>query len=284
MEQVSPNIQALDILEEEKPVKEKPGPCDQLCSKCISFTIPNILKSVTCTSSNSNDSVNDSFTLSSDNIAHIESCTVEQSDNKTWHELRKGRLTASNFYRVCKAVDANNCPLSLSKTILGDYGEINAPSLVWGKKKEKAALQLFMRVCRQSHVKPFLSKKGLRIHHSMNFIGCSVDGLFTCKCHGSTIIEVKCPFSSRDEDPKHVCLKKGCVFNENGEIVVTENCEYYHQMQGQMGIYGINQSNLVLYTKKGICVARADFDHDFFQRMLNKLDTFFKLHVMKSFK
>lgn len=57
----------------------------------------------------------------------------------------------------------------------------------------------------------------------MNFIGCSVDGLFTCKCHGSTIIEVKCPFSSRDEDPKHVCLKKGCVFNENGEIVVTEN-------------------------------------------------------------
>ena len=98
MEQVSPNIQALDILEEEKPVKEKPGPCDQLCSKCISFTIPNILKSVTCTSSNSNDSVNDSFTLSSDNIAHKESCTVEQSDNKTWHELREGRLTASNFY------------------------------------------------------------------------------------------------------------------------------------------------------------------------------------------
>ena len=117
-------------------------------------------------------------------------------------------MTASNFYRVCKAVDANNCPLSLSKTILGDYGEMNAPPLVWGKKKENAALQLFMRVCRQSHVKPFLSKKGLRIHHSMNFIGCSVDGLFTCKCHGSTIIEVKCPFSCRDEGPKHVCLKK----------------------------------------------------------------------------
>ena len=55
----------------------------------------------------------------------------------------------------------------------------------------------------------------------------------------------------------------------NGDIVVTENCEYYHQMQGQMGIYGINQSHLVLYTKKGICVARADFNHDFFQRMLN---------------
>ena len=71
MEQVPPNIQALDILEDEKSVKEKPGPCDQLCSKCISFIIPNILKSVTCTSSNSNDSVNDSFTLSSDNVAHI---------------------------------------------------------------------------------------------------------------------------------------------------------------------------------------------------------------------
>nr|XP_022331745.1 uncharacterized protein LOC111129583 [Crassostrea virginica] len=157
LREVSPNIQALDILEEEKPVKEKPGPCDQLCSKCISFTIPNILKSVTCTSSNSNDSVNDSFTLSSDNIAHIESCTVEQSDNKTWHELRKGRLTASNFYRVCKAVDANNCPLSLSKTILGDYGEINAPSLVWGKKKEMAALHESLS---SISCKTFFVKKG----------------------------------------------------------------------------------------------------------------------------
>ena len=51
-----------------------------------------------------------------------------------------------------------------------------------------------------------------------------------------------------------------------------------------MGMYDINQSNLVHYKKKGICVARTGFDHDFFQRMLNKLDTFFKLHVMKSFK
>ena len=116
-----------------------------------------ILKSVTCTSSNSNDSVNDSFTLCSDNIAHIESCTVEQSDNKTWHELRKGRLTASNFYRVCKAVDANNCPLLLSKTILGDYWETNTPSLVWGKKKEKAALQLFIF---SFSCKTFFVKKG----------------------------------------------------------------------------------------------------------------------------
>ena len=263
--QISPNIQALDILEVQKPVqKDSGGDCDQPCSKCTAFTIPNMLNNIQ--SSNANNSVN-LCTLSNDNIAHIETCTSEQSDSKMWHELRKGRLTASNFSKVCKAVDANKCHApSLHKTILGEYGEIPAPSLVWGKKKESAALQHCMRVCQKSHVHPLLSHRGLRIHSTMNFIGCSIDGLLTCKCHGSTIIEVKCPFTYRDEDPKDICLKKGCVINEKGEIVVTENSEYYHQIQGQMGIYGIYQCNIIFYTKKGICVAHADFNPDFFSK------------------
>jgi hypothetical protein len=128
-----------------------------------------------------------------------------------------------------------------------------------------------MRVCHESH-----------LHPSLNFIGCSIDGLFTCKCHDSIIIEVKCPFALRDEDPKDVCLKKGCVIDEKGRIVVTEISEYYHQMQGQMGIYNIHQSNLIIYTKKGICVAHANFDPHFFQSMISKLESFFKQHVEKS--
>ena len=93
---------------------------------------------------------------------------------------------------------------------------------------------------------------------------------------------MKCPFTYRDEDPKDICLKKGCVINEKGEIVVTENSEYYHQIQGQMGIYGIYQCNIIFYTKKGICVAHADFNPDFFQKMLSKLESFFKQHILNS--
>ena len=256
---------------------EKGGDCDQPCPKCTAFTMPNMLKNIT--SSNEISSIN-LCTLSKENIVHIESCTSEQSDSKMWHELRKGRLTASNFCKICKAVDASNP--SLLKTIFSEYGEITAPSLVWGKKKERTALQHYMRVCQKSHIQPNLSHRGLRIHPSLNFIGCSIDGLFTCKCHDSIIIEVKCPFALRDEDPKDVCLKKGCVIDEKGRIVVTEISEYYHQMQGQMGIYDIHHSNLIIYTKKGICVAYANFDPDFFQKMLSKLESFFKQHVERS--
>ncbi|XP_062567898.1 uncharacterized protein LOC134230137 [Saccostrea cucullata] len=235
----------------QKPIENVTGDCDQPCQKCTVFTISNMLKNVKSTAAN--DPVNLCH-LSNDNIAHIESCTAEQSDSKTWHELRKGRLTASNFCKVCKAVDANKCQPSLLKTILGEYGEVTAPSLLWGKKKEVAALQLYMKVCSKSHLHPRLSHKDLRIHPTMDFIGCSIDGLFTCKCHDCTIFEVKCPFSLRDEDPKEVCLRKGCVLNKKVEVIVTENSEYYHQIQGQMGIYGIHQSNLILYTKeKNLC-------------------------------
>jgi hypothetical protein len=77
-----------------------------------------------------------------DNIIHVESCTNEQSDSKMWHELRKGRLTTSIFCKIYKAVDASKCPASLLKTILGEYGEVTAPSIVWGKKKESSSSTL----------------------------------------------------------------------------------------------------------------------------------------------
>ncbi|XP_062580916.1 uncharacterized protein LOC134242809 [Saccostrea cucullata] len=147
LREISPNIQALDILEVQKPVQNDKGDeADQQCPKCSAFTMPNMLKKIASCNANEFHNSENLCTLSNDNISHIESCTSEQSDCKIWHELRKGRLTASNFSKVCKAVDSNKCPPSLLKTILGEYGEISAPSLVWGKKKEKAALQHYMRM------------------------------------------------------------------------------------------------------------------------------------------
>lgn len=69
-------------------------------------------------------------------------------------------------------------------------------------------------------------------------------------------------------------LKKGCVINTNREIVFTENCEYYHQVQGQKGLYCMNTSHLALNTKSGICVVHAYFDRDVYKRMLYNMPTF----------
>lgn len=49
--------------------------------------------------------------------------------------------------------------------------------------------------------------------------------------------------------PREVAIQKGCVIIGNKSLV-TEKSEYYHQMQGQMGIYGISCYDLVIYTQK----------------------------------
>ena len=49
-------------------------------------------------------SVND--VLTREKIVEIEQATVGQAENPLWHEIRKGRITASNFYKVKTKVES----------------------------------------------------------------------------------------------------------------------------------------------------------------------------------
>lgn len=223
------------------------------------------------------------FSVSIEEIEYIQESTSGQSSNLTWHEMRKGMITASNFKRVCDSVDAGRDPPSLCKTLLGQYRECNAPSLVWGRKKEKAALDLYKRASQSKHKGVSIHKQGLQVCQNMPFIGCSVDGLFACKCKNHPnikIVEVKCPYSDRQKHPKEVALTKGCVF-QDGKFRLQPESPYYHQVQGQMGIYECDRCDLVIYTKQGICVIGVNFDEDFYKSMILKLKSYFISSLLK---
>ena len=44
-----------------------------------------------------------------------------------------------------------------------------------------------------------MSECGLVISSKHPFMGSSLDGLLSCECCGSGILEVKCPYSCRDK-------------------------------------------------------------------------------------
>ena len=44
--------------------------------------------------------------LTAEKIVQIEQATVGQADNALWHAHRKGRITASNFYRLKTKVES----------------------------------------------------------------------------------------------------------------------------------------------------------------------------------
>ncbi|CAG2251557.1 unnamed protein product [Mytilus edulis] len=74
--------------------------------------------------------------------------------------------------------------------------------------------------------------------------------------------------SARFDNPKDVTKDK------------SHKNDYYHQIQGQMGIYGLDKCDLVIYTTKGICVTTVDFDPIFFNNMVTKLDKFYREHLL----
>lgn len=276
LKQLHPDAQAMDILDE-----DMDEPAEQRHDSCLAYSIDNHIKNVSVSNPTAETFIESLGKYAPDVVKDIESSTRGQSENQVWKVMRYGRLTASNFYRICEAVDRHHCPPSLLKTIMSKYEtDVEVPALQWGRRKEEVARDLYTRSCRSIHKKVQVEEKGLYLMNDFPYIGCSVDGIFSCKCHGKKVIEIKCPYALKHMHPKEVALQKGCITVDN-KSVVSEKSDYYHQMQGQMGIYGIHTCDLVIYTQKGIHVSQVEFDEAFFNNMLKKISIFFHQYLFK---
>jgi len=80
------------------------------------------------------------LTLSEDERRRVESNTREQNQCKEWYEIRKDRLTASNFGKVL----TNSKPEGLVKQILYPQDLSHIPAIVWGREKEATAVHEYL--------------------------------------------------------------------------------------------------------------------------------------------
>ena len=138
----------------------------------------------------------------------IEQNTKGQADSPLWFELRKGRKTASKFQDVYTKVNSvvsnrsqtepRTTPL-VSKLIDRDENLDHLPAIRWGQEHEEDALKSFYANKAVKHVDFKLEKCGLYIHQTKSYIGASPDALLTCTCHGISPVEIKCPYTIRNE-------------------------------------------------------------------------------------
>lgn len=72
------------------------------------------------------------------------------------------------------------------------------------------------------------------------YLAASPDGMFTCKCCNPATIEVKCPYSVRNENLHNLEAYKRVEFLEDvmGEPRLKRSHKYYTQMQAQMWAAG----------------------------------------------
>ena len=75
------------------------------------------------------------------------------------------------------------------------------------------------------------------MNSSYPHLGATPDRIINCDCCGDGVIEIKCPYKHRDKHLHHVAdpqfyLKR----NNNGELHLCRNHEYYSQIQGQLAV------------------------------------------------
>jgi hypothetical protein len=157
--------------------------------------------------------------LNDNDLMLIERHTIGQSENPLWVKLRKGRLTASNFYRVFTKVESMKRNPSVTCDALLDSLFNPSPlshieHIVKGKNSEQLALEkLSDYLAEKGHSDIRISSCGLYIDKQHQYLGASPDGLLHCCC-GDAVIELKCPtrdlaalpYLDGDMKLKKICL------------------------------------------------------------------------------
>ena len=209
-------------------------------------------------------------------INKIERATVGQRIRKRWHGERYGRLTASNFGRVCKARKIDGLVQQLLYPV---SSALSSKAIQWGTENEAEAMEQY-----KSTIAVTVRECGIFIHSTLGYLAASPDGVVTdenSKVVG--VIEIKCPFSARNKPSIIEACEAStfyCSLNSSNEVHLKRNHNYFYQVQGQMAVLNVEWCDFIVWTPSWIFIERVAFDNKFWEEQcLPKLSSTY-IHVL----
>jgi hypothetical protein len=222
----------------------------------------------------------------------IEIETKQQADSKSWHDIRKARITASICHRVIsftgrasssKLVADIIAPKSFSSAAT-QYGILNEPiaraAYVEAKKGENVTVE----------------SAGFHLDLGKGYLGASPDGIIDLGdgSHGTTgILEIKCPPTWSDFVPSQCISKQGYPLmpvssvDTNSKMHITfklkQSSQWYHQIQ--LALYCCRDfatfADFAMYhvNTKHLHIERILLQDSWVQANISKMETFFEEHV-----
>lgn len=204
--------------------------------------------------------------VNSETTTKISMMTLGQRTNPTWHLVRKGRLTASNFGVVLMA---KRTTPSLIKRLLGEYDISRVKAIAWGVNNEPEAIKSFEV---QTNLK--VEETGVWLHES-GVLGASPDGLV-----GSDhVLEGKCPFTQRNMTLEEALGHKNFCLEKIGDRYhLKKSHVYWHQVQGQIYITKRKACFFVVWTPRWCVVIEILKDPEWAAN-LDELTQFYFNHI-----
>ena len=205
-------------------------------------------------------------------IMDVEQATIGQSKNPLWHKVRKGKITASNVGTIVKR---RNVTDEFVKGCKAPKDISYLPAIRWGVVHEDDAVKQYVAVTEN-----VFSPCGIFICKERSWLGATPDGLVhDTKEDSHGILEIKCPYSIRDEKPD-ACFTRLHFTDNKG--MLKKNHKYYYQIQTQLHTSGYTWCDFVIWTPAGLHIERIDRDDTFFNNhVLTKLDHFYANHWTK---
>ncbi len=178
----------------------------------------------------------------------IEQLTRKQRDSPLWHQVRKGRITAS---RVGPLVKAKTKERLDKLQIEQDISQL--PAVRWGVRHEGNA-----KIAYTAKTGNSVQDCGIFIAEDHDWLAGTPDGIVYDKEAGTYgLLEIKCPFSIKDCDPNRTFHKLKYT-DKSGNL--RHSHDYYYQIQVQLYTSGYSWCDFVIYTPKGLHIQRIHRD------------------------
>ncbi|KAG0436600.1 hypothetical protein HPB47_017868 [Ixodes persulcatus] len=185
--------------------------------------------------------------------ALIQEQTTEQAGSTKWFSFRAGRITASNARTVCKTSVSQPSQSLLKKICHPMESQFWSPAVAWGRNNEPKARQVYEAKAVRLHEDFSCRRSGLHISSKHPFLGATPDGLIDCSCCGPWVLEVKCPYTFRDNFIKEMPGQKySCLFKQGDDMMLLEDHIFYYQVQTQMLVCNREYCDFVVWTSKDV--------------------------------
>ncbi|WAR17912.1 ING3-like protein [Mya arenaria] len=218
------------------------------------------------------------ITCTAEQAANVEMETRQQSNSGLWFRFRAGRITASKMKAACVTNPLKPSESLVKSICYPESSRFENIATKWGLSNENRARDQFVKHVSHEHEGMSISDCGFFISTDRPFLGASPDGILTCACCGSACVEVKCPYTIRDDiisESNFTCLEI-----KEGQLTLNREHSYFDQVQTQMGVCKMDVTYFVVWTSKDLFVETIPFDKNLYENICMKADNLFRIAIL----
>lgn len=223
--------------------------------------------------------------VSESEILVLQETTTAQSKSQIWLKHRIGALTSTTMHSAANYT-RDQTDNYIVREILGQSKFQGNAATRYGTDSEPIARKLYAQGMKKTHKNLKVKKSGIFVNRGNPLFRSTPDGIVTCKCCGTGLLEIKCPYSNaiRLLTGTEIATNSNyhITIGSNGKVELKRSSPWYTQIQTHLGVSGYKWCDFVLFTEKSphLTVERIFFDESLYENVTKKAMSFYEKYVL----